>query len=150
MGGQNEQTQNWQNRRIAAVMTERHVRSTTQVNRTYDSLDTSANNECDTNADTCCLSKNFVVLQASFRTADVSQNITKYVDTMAKLVQAVVTSKAFKKNRTKHPFSDWETVSDEAFLILCLGNYEKTWRAKKLRVNNGPPPPSGHEVEDPY
>jgi hypothetical protein len=28
------------------------------------------------------------------------QNITKYVDMMAKLVQAVVTSKAFKKNRT--------------------------------------------------
>jgi hypothetical protein len=77
------------------------------------------------------------------------ENITKYVDMMAKLVQAVVMSKAFKKNRTKHPFSDcWVTASDEAFLILRLGHYEKTWRAKELRVNNGPPPPSGHEVED--
>jgi hypothetical protein len=77
------------------------------------------------------------------------QNITKYIDMMAKLVQAVVTSKAFKKNRTKPPFSDWETVSIEAFLILCLGNYEKTrWCAKKLRVDNGPPPQSGHEVEE--
>jgi hypothetical protein len=74
------------------------------------------------------------------------ENITKYVDMMAKLVQAFVTSNAFKKNQSKHPFSDWVTVSDEAFLILCLGNYEKTWRAEKLRVNNGPRPPSGHEV----
>ena len=73
-----------------------------------------------------------------------SKKITKYVDMMAKLVQAVVTSKALKKNWTKHLFRDWVTVSDEAFLILCLGNYEKTCRAKKLRVNNGPPPPSGH------
>jgi hypothetical protein len=71
---------------------------------------------------------------------------------MAKLlVQAVVTSKAFKKNRTKPPFSDWETVSVEAFLILCLGNYEKTWWcAKKLRVDSGPPPLSGHELEELY
>jgi hypothetical protein len=78
------------------------------------------------------------------------ENITKYIDMMAILVQTVVTSKAFKKNRTKHPFSDWVTVSNDGFLILCLGNYEKKWRAKKLRVNNGPaPPPSGHEVEEP-
>jgi hypothetical protein len=30
-----------------------------------------AENECDTNADTCCLGKNFVVLAATLRTADV-------------------------------------------------------------------------------
>jgi hypothetical protein len=30
-----------------------------------------ADNECDTNADTCCLGKNFVVLTSTFRTADV-------------------------------------------------------------------------------
>ena len=34
------------------------------------------------------------------------ENIKKYVDMMAKLVQAVVTSKAFKKNWTKHPLRD--------------------------------------------
>jgi hypothetical protein len=76
------------------------------------------------------------------------ENIRKYVDMMAKLVQAVVTSKAFKKNQTTHPFSDWVTVSNEAFLILCLGNYEETWRAERLRVNDGPPP-RRHEVEEP-
>ncbi|KAI2507485.1 hypothetical protein MHU86_6977 [Fragilaria crotonensis] len=32
---------------------------------------TAANNECDSNADTCCLGKNFVELQAIYRTADV-------------------------------------------------------------------------------
>ena len=74
------------------------------------------------------------------------ENITKYIDMMAKLLQAVVTSKALKKNRTKHPFSDRVTSFDEAFIILCLGNYEKTWRAKTRRMNNGSPPPSGHVV----
>ena len=53
-----------------------------------------------------------------------------------------------ENNWTRHPCSNWVTVSDGAFLVLCLGNYEKTWCAKKLRVNKGPPPPSGHEVEE--
>ena len=77
------------------------------------------------------------------------QNIWKYVDMTEKLVQAVVTSKAFYKSRTKHPFSDWVTVSDDAFLISCRGNYEMTCCAVKHSVNNGSPPPSKHEVEEP-
>ena len=31
----------------------------------------SAENECDTNADTCCLGRNFIVLEYTTRTADV-------------------------------------------------------------------------------
>ena len=31
---------------------------------------------------------------------------------------------------------------------LCLGDYERIWHPKKLRVNNNPPPSSQHEVED--
>ena len=77
------------------------------------------------------------------------ENITKYVDMMAKLVQAFVTSNAFKKNQSKHPFSDWVTVSDDAFLISCRGNYEMTCCAVKHSVNNGSPPPSKHEEEEP-
>ncbi|KAI2500086.1 Reverse transcriptase (RNA-dependent DNA polymerase) [Fragilaria crotonensis] len=71
MGGRNEQARNRQNRRIAAVITKRHVRST--VARTFSdpAENTSALNECDSNADTCCLGKNFVVLHSTFRTADV-------------------------------------------------------------------------------
>lgn len=73
MGGRNEQAQMRQNRRAAAVVTTRHVRSTTQVTRLYSDPpeNTVASNECDTNADTCCLGTNFVVLQQTFCTADV-------------------------------------------------------------------------------
>jgi hypothetical protein len=73
MGGRNEQAQNRQNRRIAAVTTQRYVRSSTPMFKTFENPpeNTRANNECDTNADTCCLGKNFVVLQATYRTADV-------------------------------------------------------------------------------
>ena len=73
MGGRNEQAQNQQNRRISAVTTQRHVRSSTSLFRTFEDPpeNTGANNECDSNADTCCLGKNFVVLHATYRTADV-------------------------------------------------------------------------------
>ena len=74
MGGRNEQAQNRQNRRIAAVTTTRHVKSSTQLIRSTfgdPPANLTANNECDTNADTCCLGTNFVVLQSTYRTADV-------------------------------------------------------------------------------
>ncbi|KAI2502911.1 hypothetical protein MHU86_11580 [Fragilaria crotonensis] len=70
MGGRNEQASNRDTRRAAAVFTKRHVRSTERSSS--DPLpNTAAENECDTNADTCCLGKNFVVLAPTFRTADV-------------------------------------------------------------------------------
>ena len=34
-------------------------------------LGTTASSECDTNSDTCCLGKNFVILEYTRRTADV-------------------------------------------------------------------------------
>ena len=72
MGGRNEQAQNRQNRRAGAVTTHRHVQSSTS-SPSWDGppFNTTANNECDTNADTCCLGKNFVVLHSTYRTADV-------------------------------------------------------------------------------
>jgi hypothetical protein len=74
MGGRNEQAQNRQNRRIAAVTTCRRVASATPLLRSAFNdppPDTAAYNECDSNADTCCLGTNFVVLQSTYRTADV-------------------------------------------------------------------------------
>ena len=75
MGGRNEQANNRQLRRAGAVITQRHVRASTpaiSIPSWHDPPErTEAVNECDTNADTCCLGKNFVVLQATFRTADV-------------------------------------------------------------------------------
>ncbi len=70
MGGRNEQANNRDARRAAAVVTKRHVRSTGKS--WNDPIpNTMAENECDTNADTCCLGKNFVVIAPTFRTADV-------------------------------------------------------------------------------
>ena len=72
MGGRNEQANNRDARRAAAVMTTRHVQSSTTSKSWSNSLpNTRADNECDTNADTCCLGKNFIVLAPTFRTADV-------------------------------------------------------------------------------
>ena len=71
MGGRNEQAQNRDTRRAAAVISQRHVQTTESKSWTDPPANTTAENECDTNADTCCLGRNFVVLQPTFRTADV-------------------------------------------------------------------------------
>jgi hypothetical protein len=73
MGGRNEQAQNRQARHAGAVVTQCHVQAGTQTVRAWTDpiANTTADNECDTNADTCCLGKNFIVLTATFRTADV-------------------------------------------------------------------------------
>lgn len=65
--------------RAAYIETRRHrteiqelrTQITEQGPFTESPANTAANNECDSNADTCCLGKNFVVLQATYRTADV-------------------------------------------------------------------------------
>ena len=73
MGGRNEQANNRQLRRAGAVISKRHVKALTPVLTTWHDPPehTVAANECDSNADTCCLGTNFVVLQATYRTADV-------------------------------------------------------------------------------
>ena len=74
MVGRNEQANNRNARRTAAVVTKRHVRASTTITQLRWSeppAHTTADNECDTNADTCCLRKNFIVLNPTYRTADV-------------------------------------------------------------------------------
>ena len=72
MGWRNEQAHNRQTRRAGAVISQRHVRSSAPIPSWIDPPEhTTAENECDTNADTCCSGKNFVVLTSTFRTADV-------------------------------------------------------------------------------
>jgi hypothetical protein len=72
MGGRNEQTEQRNARRIAVVRTERRLKTTATAKPWTDPpANTRADNECDTNADTCCLGKNFIVLNATYRTADV-------------------------------------------------------------------------------
>ena len=72
MGGRNEQAAHRNARRAAAAHTRRHLETTkTGKSWTDPSANTRADNECDTNADTCCLGRNFIVLNPTFRTADV-------------------------------------------------------------------------------
>jgi hypothetical protein len=73
MGGRNEQANNRNLRRAGAVITTRHVKASTPANKSWNDPPerTMATNECDTNADSCCLGKNFHVLHSTFQTADV-------------------------------------------------------------------------------
>ena len=63
------------------------------------------------------------------------------------LIPAVVTYKVYRMNRTtRRPFSEWATVSDEAFLIICLENYSKMWWYEKHLQQMGSPP-KGEDAE---
>ena len=56
-------------RSIAIVKTIRRI-GYVSANHEQPEPGVSATNECDTNADTCCLARNFVVLEYTTRTAD--------------------------------------------------------------------------------
>ena len=72
MGGRNEQASNRQARRAAAVVTKRQVQSAHKSRSWTDPpVNTTADNKCATNTDTCCLGKNFLVVHSTYRTADV-------------------------------------------------------------------------------
>eukprot|EP00978_Attheya_sp_CCMP212_P014773 scaffold37804_cov62-Attheya_sp.AAC.7 len=73
MGGRNEQSANRQGRRIAAVQTVQHIKTNRPGNsKNLEAFpNTKAKNECDTNANTCCLGTTFVILDYTMRTADV-------------------------------------------------------------------------------
>jgi hypothetical protein len=73
MGGRNEQANTRQVRKAGAVITKRHLEASTQAAKSWHDPPghTVTDNKCDTNADTCCLGKTFIVLKPTFRTADV-------------------------------------------------------------------------------
>jgi hypothetical protein len=72
MGSRNEQADQRSTRRTAAVRTQRHLQTMHTTKAWTDPpVNTRADNECDTNADTCCLGRNFIVLNPTYRTADV-------------------------------------------------------------------------------
>eukprot|EP00978_Attheya_sp_CCMP212_P046346 scaffold386257_cov35-Attheya_sp.AAC.1 len=73
MGGRNEQSSSRQGRNIGAVQTVQHIKTSRPGNiKNLEAVpNTKAKNECDTNADTCCLGTNFVILEYMMRTADV-------------------------------------------------------------------------------
>ena len=52
----------------------------------------------------------------------------EYCQIIDGLIQAIVTAKKYKENRKKNPLTEWVSVSDETFLLLCLDNYAHVWR----------------------
>jgi len=86
MGGRNEQANRRQQQRDirALTTTSRRIQATTSFSPAQPSAHTSAMNECDTNADTCVLGTNFLVLAYTTRTADVYA-----YDTSIRLLQNV-------------------------------------------------------------
>ena len=79
------------------------------------------------------------------RNQETAANYTHLLD---QLIQAVVSYRVYKMNRTTRPLSEWVTVSDEALLIICLENYSKMWRYETLLERMGPPPESEYAEGD--
>lgn len=50
-----------------------------------------------------------------------------YVELLDCLVRAVVGRKVYVENRMLNPLSEWFTMTDEAFLLLCLESYTAKW-----------------------
>ena len=52
----------------------------------------------------------------------------EYCTVIDGMIQAIVTSKKYKEKRMNNPMREWVSLSDEAFLLLCLDNYAHVWR----------------------
>ena len=68
--------------------------------------------------------------------------IRDYVRLMDLLIQGDVSAKVFKDNRETTPMREWVTVSDEAFLLLCVENYATVWE-NEVRVGADEEIPEG-------
>ena len=66
------------------------------------------------------------------------------------LLKTVVGATKVKENRCKRPLGEWFTITDEAFLLLCLENYWQQWHYKWMVKRNGPNKACAHEVMNPW
>jgi len=62
-----------------------------------------------------------------------------YTDLLDDLLKTVVGATKFKENRCERHLSEWFTVTDEAFLLLCLENYWRQWHYEWMVKRHGPP-----------
>ena len=62
-----------------------------------------------------------------------------YMNLLDDLLKTVVGATKFKENRCEKHLSEWFTVTDEAFLLLCLENYWQQWHYEWMVNRNGPP-----------
>ena len=61
------------------------------------------------------------------------------MDLLDDLLKTVVGATKFKENRCERHLSEWFTITDEAFLLLCLENYWRQWHYEWMVTRNGPP-----------
>ena len=62
-----------------------------------------------------------------------------YINLLEDFLKTVVGASVFKANRYKRKLSEWFTITDEAFLLLCLENYYQQWQYEWMVAENGPP-----------
>ena len=62
-----------------------------------------------------------------------------YIDFIDCLVKAVVGYSKYMENRTRQPLSQWFTLTDEAFLIVCIESYMTKWKHEWMVQRMGPP-----------
>lgn len=82
---------------------------------------TKVNNECDTNADTTCLGKNFVILHFTTRTADVFPYDKSYQP--MENVPIVSGATAYDNERTGQTYILVINICLEYLLVSCLNHY---------------------------
>ena len=63
----------------------------------------------------------------------------KYIDFIDCLVKAVVGYIKYMENHTRQPLSQWFTLTDEAFLMVCIESYMTKWRHDWMVERMGPP-----------
>lgn len=62
-----------------------------------------------------------------------------YIDLLEDFLKTVVGASVFKAYRCRRNLSEWFTITDEAFLLLCLKNYYRQWQYEWMVAENGPP-----------
>ena len=62
-----------------------------------------------------------------------------YIDFIDCLVKAVVGYSKYMENRTRQPLSQWFTLTDEAFLVVCIELYMTKWKHEWMVQRMGPP-----------
>jgi hypothetical protein len=55
------------------------------------------------------------------------QSRPAYIELLDCLARAVVGQQVFVENRMSNPLSEWFTMTNEAFLLLCLESYAAKW-----------------------
>ena len=78
-----------------------------------------------------------------------------YIELVDCLAKSVTGRKRYMENRMTKPLSEWFTLTDEAFLLLCLennvGKWNRQWAQKQLRLQVPPQvrqQQQGQEIQD--